>query len=353
MNITAIKAAVEGAVLKDDQVLGLEFRKRLNGGSFLLYYRTKSGQRRRPKIGDFPSLTIPQAREIAREWLGEVARGNDPSQVTQALRGSPTVSGAADAWLAARTDKKAYRHDHGRVENCIKPAWGKRKIRDITKADVLALKKSMADRPVAFNRAKAAINGIWKFAELDSPAKSVEAYRESKRRRYLSTAEVVRLNKALEQVWPQYPQQVALIRLLMLTGARISEIRTARREWYADKVLRLDAHKTADKMGGRTISFSDAADEVVRSVEPRNGWLVGFNSYPWSAWEAVRTLAKLKDFTIHDLRHSFASSAISAGFSLDEIGEVLGHTDAATTKRYSHLNEDRQRTIAEAVAKVR
>lgn len=350
MNLTAIRNAQPGTILKDDQVRGLELHKREDGGSWMLYYRTKSGQRRRPKIAGYPALTLQQAREIAREWLGEVARGNDPSKENQALRGAPTVSDVADAWLATRTSKKAFRHDKGRVNHIIKPALGKLKIRDVTRADVLDLKRAMADRPVSFNRAMAAINSIWKFAELEPPTKGVEAYRERARRRYLSEKEVKRLSEALDQTEAQYPHQVALIRVLMLTGARLSEIRDAKRSQYRDKVLDLRIHKTDDKMGGRVIAFSDAADAVVQAIKPRRGWLVGFNSYPNAAWELVRAKAKLTDFTLHDLRHSFASTAISEGFTLDEIGEVLGHTDAATTKRYSHLSEARQRKIAEAVA---
>lgn len=353
MNSTDLKNALDGDELKDDQVQGLEFRKRGRSGSFLLYYRTKSGQRRRPKIGDWPALTIPQAREIAKEWLGEVARGKDPSAQTKALRGSQTVGELCDLWLTTRTAKRSYRHDKGRVENTIRSEWGTKKAAEVTRAHVAALKARMKDTPIAFNRVIPVINGIWRLGELESPAKDVVRFKEAKRRRYLSDAEVGRLAKALDETEPQYPHQVALIRVLLLTGARISEITQARREWYVDRVLQLDRHKTDDKMGGRTIVFSDAADEVVKSVSPRNGWLVGFNSYPNAAWELVRTRAKLTNFRLHDLRHSYASTAISAGFSLDEIGEVLGHTDAATTKRYAHLNEDRQRKIAEAVAKRR
>lgn len=353
MNLTAIKAAQEGDILKDDQVRGLELHKRAAGGSWMLYYRTKTGQRRRPKIGDYPTLTLQQIREIAREWLGEVARGNDPSTQRKALRGSSTVKDAAEAWLAERSDKKALRHDQGRVNNVIVPAWGSRKLVDVHKADVQELRRSMADRPVSFNRAVAAINGIWKFAELESPAKGVKQYPEVARRRYLTEDEARRLAKALDEVEPIYPEAVAVLRLLALTGARVSEIVGAKRSQYADKVLSLPVHKTDDKMGARTIVFSDAADEVVQRTKPRKGWLVGFSSYPWETWKLVREKAGLKDFPLHALRHSFASDALDAGFTLEQIGEVLGHRDAATTRRYAHLNEERQRKIAEAVAKRR
>lgn len=143
------------------------------------------------------------------------------------------------------------------------------------------------------------------------------------------------------------------MRLLALTGARVSEITRAKRSQYRDRVLSLPIHKTDEKMGARTIVFSDAADEVVQRTKPRGGWLVGFSSYPWDAWKLVREKAELVDFPLHSLRHSFASDALGAGFTLEQIGEVLGHRDAATTRRYAHLNEERQRKIAEAVAKRR
>lgn len=350
MNLTEIRNAPAGAILKDDQVRGLELHKREADGSWMLYYRTKSGQRRRPKIADYPSLTLQQAREIAREWLGEVARGNDPSIDRKGLRASATVKEAAEAWLADRKGNKAVRHDEGRVRNIVIPAWGSRKLVDVHRADVMDLRRSMADRPVAFNRTLPVINGIWKLAELESPAKGVKMYPEVARRRYLTEDEALRLAKAFDEVEPIYPEAVAVLRLLALTGARVSEIVRARRDQYRDKVLSLPVHKTDEKMGARTIVFSDAADAVVQRTKPRRGWLVGFSSYPWDAWTMVREKAALEDFPLHSLRHSFASDALGAGFTLDQIGEVLGHRDAATTRRYAHLNEERQRKIAEAVA---
>ena len=52
---------------------------------------------------------------------------------------------------------------------------------------------------------------------------------------------------------------------------------------------------------------------------------------------------------IHDLRHTFASILASAGLSLPIIGELLGHTQAATTARYTHLFDDPLREATERV----
>jgi integrase len=43
---------------------------------------------------------------------------------------------------------------------------------------------------------------------------------------------------------------------------------------------------------------------------------------------------------LHDLRHTFASMALSSGASLPLIGKLLGHTQPATTARYAHLARD-------------
>jgi len=54
-------------------------------------------------------------------------------------------------------------------------------------------------------------------------------------------------------------------------------------------------------------------------------------------WQRVRARAGLKDARFHDLRHTFASIAVSNGKSLPMIGKLLGHSQVQTTARYAHL----------------
>jgi site-specific recombinase XerD len=58
----------------------------------------------------------------------------------------------------------------------------------------------------------------------------------------------------------------------------------------------------------------------------------------------------LKDVRIHDLRHTFASTAVAAGQGLPMIGKLLGHTQVQTTARYAHLAVDPVKDAAERVA---
>ena len=66
-------------------------------------------------------------------------------------------------------------------------------------------------------------------------------------------------------------------------------------------------------------------------------------------WRRIRAMAGLEDVRLHDLRHSFASVAVSGGASLPIIGALLGHTNSATTQRYAHLSNDPVKSASESV----
>ena len=60
----------------------------------------------------------------------------------------------------------------------------------------------------------------------------------------------------------------------------------------------------------------------------------------------------IKEARVHDLRHTYASVLASAGLSLPVIGALLGHSQAQTTQRYSHLFDDPLRAATERAAAV-
>jgi integrase len=71
-----------------------------------------------------------------------------------------------------------------------------------------------------------------------------------------------------------------------------------------------------------------------------------------AAWTAICKAAKINDLRVHDLRHSYASQLVSAGFSLPTVGALLGHTQPATTHRYAHLADDPLRQATERVGAI-
>lgn len=69
-------------------------------------------------------------------------------------------------------------------------------------------------------------------------------------------------------------------------------------------------------------------------------------------WQRVRARAGLKDVRIHDLRHTFASTAVAPGQGLHMIGKLLGHTQVQTTARYAHLAAEPVKTAANDVSAI-
>ena len=148
---------------------------------------------------------------------------------------------------------------------------------------------------------------------------------------------------------------IAIIKLLIFTGARKGEIEAL--QWcevdLEGRYLRLADSKTGQKI----IPLNLAALEILKGVPKVFGQdyvfpaLGGMNYYKGATkvWTIVRDMADLKDVRLHDLRHSFASLAVSDGASLPIIGALLGHADSATTQRYAHLHDDPLREASEAV----
>ena len=66
-------------------------------------------------------------------------------------------------------------------------------------------------------------------------------------------------------------------------------------------------------------------------------------------WAAVTKAAGLEGVRLHDLRHSFASIGAGASMGLPIIGKLLGHTQAATTARYAHLDADPMRRAVDTI----
>jgi hypothetical protein len=104
--------------------------------------------------------------------------------------------------------------------------------------------------------------------------------------------------------------------------------------------------QTAAKPRPSTLSLAesprDEGSPYVLLTEVADGHFFGIQK----TWQRVRRKAGLDNVRIHDLRHSFASIAVSGGDRLYLVGKVLGHRQFRTTERYAHLKDDPLRAVA-------
>jgi len=380
----------------DTDTIGFAVRVRATGGmSYIVQYKAGSGRgapARRVTLGGVGKMTPEQARAAARKVLGSVAHGRDPAADKANERRSLPLGVVIEAFLAEHAEAKRkastaawYR---GGLQRTVKPAFGGMNPGKVTRQDVARLHSSLRGTPVQANRVLAMIGALYGFAaragyvpEEYNPARGIEKFPERSRERFLTSDELARLGDVLRQgetIGMPYaidesspkakhapkeanrrvmldPFAVAAIRLLILTGARLREILHARWEHvdFERGVIFLPDSKT----GKKPIYLSAAALAVLSTLPHLEGnphIIPGDRAGQPRVdlkrpWTAVTKAARLEGLRIHDLRHSFASIGAGASLGLPIIGKLLGHTQAATTHRYAHLDADPMRRAAETI----
>lgn len=351
-----IKGALPGEILRDKTVQGLHLRCTSTKKAFYLYYRTKGGVERRPKLGDYGSITLDQARKAAREILTEVGSGKDPGKIAKEARDEKTLE---DLWTEWRTrkglKKKSADADEWLWTKKCQPL-AKKRLSEITYSMVADLHASVtkAGAPTSANRAVALLRTMLNFAikPLEwiekNPAEGVEFNEEEKRQRYATDAEAAAIELELLKHEKKHPGVVAFIRLLILTGARKGEIASAKWSDIHGSCIVLKKHKTDKKGKLRLIRLSAEAQAVLAKLPKTDGTITGIQN-PSKLWQQIRTDVGCPDLRIHDLRHSYAAAAISAGVDLKGIKELLGHDRLETTDRYAHLMEDAAAATAQKI----
>jgi len=360
LTLSRVQDLPAGAKVWDGQVKGFGAQGNRNGSVTFVLKTRIHGRQRWLTIGRLGSpWTVETARREALRLLGEVAAGNDPTDAERARRAAATpFAGLADDFLnehGTRLKPRTRESYRQIVEQHLKPAFSGRSAANIDRTDVVRLHARLSDRPRTANLAVAVLSKTMSWAEQhglrpenSNPCRGIEKYRENRRERFLSPEEFARLGQALsdaEQSGEVNPFVIGAIRLLILTGARLSEVLTLK--WsYVDhhrRMLVLPDSKT----GAKGIILNEAALDVLASL-PRienNPYVLPGHVHGkhlvniQKPWRAIRKSAGLDDVRLHDLRHSFASVGVAVGGSLPVIGRVLGHTQAQTTARYAHVGD--------------
>jgi integrase len=270
----------------------------------------------------------------------------------------------------------------------VAPHWGNKLVTSITKTDVSKLLAKVADgrarpakekpnnrarklqgakpTPVRANRVGEVLRKMFTLAidwgwRDDNPATGFHRRIETARERFLTQQEIASLAAALDAASDQ--RAAGIIRLCMLTGARLGEVRQARFEQFN---LELGVwSKPAATTKQRKVHRVPVSADVAAIVRQRQ--LIVPSGVPWlfpgdtpgkpvmeirRFWRQIQVSADLPDVRIHDLRHTFASLLVSGGASLEMIGKLLGHTQMQTTQRYAHLMDSPLRAGVDAVAHI-
>jgi integrase len=386
------KPATGNKITYDSDVKGFGCRVTSGGArSFIVNYRTRTGRERRFTIGQYPDWKTAAARQEAANIKKGVDRGDDPLAGIEADRAAKTVADLAKRFTEEhlpRTRPSTAKNYQLLLDKFILPALKHHKVAEVTFSDVddLHRKVTRGGAPYQANRSMAVLSKMFSLAikwgwRADNPAKGVERNPEEKRHRYLSPPELAKLTAALNNA--EDTQAANIIRLLLLTGARSGEVMAARwdqidlQEGVWTKPGATTKQKTLHRVplsaparqllvelyGAAEAEAKEKGKAMSAYVFPGRGSdhrvEIKFAWRELCAAAGIITTETVKDAKgkerllvkpsarIHDLRHTYASVLASAGLSLPIIGALLGHTQPATTARYSHLMDDPLRQATE------
>ncbi|MZR29645.1 tyrosine-type recombinase/integrase [Sneathiella litorea] len=220
--------------------------------------------------------------------------------------------------------------------------------------------------PTRFERVTSAfeglLGGIFSFAFdggliKENPVRGVKRFADRKGQRYLSQTELVSLGKALREAEQKGENlfAIAILKLLIFTGCRKGEIESLK---WSEVDFQSDYLWPEDsKTGAKAIPLNAGAMETLNGIAALDGSDFVFPAHrgdgyyqgTLKVWMRIREEAGLNDVRLHDLRHSFASVAVSGGASLPVIGTLLGHSSTTITQQYAHLHDNPLRLATEAV----
>ena len=207
-------------------------------------------------IGTWPSWSVTAARDEAKRLKRDIDRGEDPMDIRTTARQAPTVKELIDRYIDEHLPKLECtnaKDQSSMLNGLVLPDWRTRKVADITPTDVdhlltkIALGRPRPSKtapktkrrtplkppkptPIRANRAGEMLRKMFSLAvtwkmRTDNPATAFRKRPETARERFLSFDEIQRLADVLDDDHEQ--RSAGIIRLCMLTGARVGEVRTA------------------------------------------------------------------------------------------------------------------------------
>ena len=346
----------------DTRVAGLGVRVRPSGGASFVLLRKGEGRSSRVSLGPVASMSIDDARRRCHALMAEPESDKAAEAAHRAPLFHDFVSGPWRDAHFPRYKPSTRQSMSSALGTQLLPTFGETTLDRITRHQVLRWFDAYSETaPGGANHALGVLRRILNFAAACghisiNPANGIKANRRTPLTRFLSQDELRCLHRALDEHSREGPgaqQQVDIIRLLLLTGCRKSEILKLRWSEVDGDTLALADSKT----GPRTVPLSAQARRIIERQprgqsdfvfpSPRNLSRPRVRDLP--LWYSVRRKANIDDVRLHDLRHNLASHAVMNGVPVPVVSRLLGHSSVRMTLRYAHLADKDIEATAERI----
>lgn len=320
-------------------------------------YTDAGGRRTRRSTG---TENRKEAEAILAKWRVEAHQGRhwgeQPTRTFDEMM-LDYLKGPSSEKRSANRDKLSARH--------LYQAFTGREMHTMTPMDIRAYieqRREQGVTPATINRELSMLSAAINYArrewgwEIDNPVRGRKLKEPEGRVRWITREEAQRLIEAAEDA-RRAPHLADFIRLALHTGCRRGELLGL--EWsrvdFQMGLIHLEAAHTKSKRR-RSIPLNAIARQALLSrMEFRASYCP---ESPWvfchkngrriadvkNSFAGACRRAGIKDFRIHDMRHTCAAWLVSAGVPLTEVRELLGHASVTMTERYAHLAPENVRT---------
>ena len=355
--VEAAKPSSERRELPDGYVRGLYLVVQPVTGSksWAVRYRY-GGKTKKHTIGKYPIFGLKEARDAAIKVLRTVSEGRDPEQ-----RRPGSIEDAVAHFLDqhCKNYRPQWRREAERLLRVnVLAQWQGRKIAEITRADVKALLGDLNKTPILANRTHSIIHTLFDWT-VDNDLIAVSPVAGIKRPNKETPRDRVLTEDELPAVWLAADQEGfpygSIIKLLVLTGQRRGEV--AGMMWaeldFKAGSWTLPRERTKNKRQ-HTVPLSRQALEIIQTAPRISDKYVfcanGSQPLGGFSWRKIRLdqLAKIKTWSVHDIRRSVASGLAKLGTNLAVIEKVLNHTSGtfagvvSVYQRHEFAEEKRQ-----------
>ncbi|EJQ9335739.1 site-specific integrase [Salmonella enterica] len=316
------------------------------------------------RLGDYPALSITQARSAAQKLIADMRAEYQLRGANLFVSCNLLFSGLLDRYEHDVLDagvKRSADTDRSKIRNYLLPLLGHFKVQDIDEGVIGRYLNGLSDlKPATRNRHLALLKAIFGYGRrmklvTTLPTEFIRMLPETtSRRRAMRHDEFQRWFKACEQKHHRQPDNAAVMLLMFLglTGLRLGETRHLRLEdvEWSRKVITLRQTKNGRQ---RHVPVCDKAFVLLteaRQFLGDSGWVFAGKSTdnpvaePRRLQKTLCETAGIPPYTIHELRHSFATILVESGADIHMVKELLGHSTVKVTEIYVHSSPERYHT---------
>lgn len=315
-------------------------------------------------VGGYPEISIKDAREHAFKIIQELKTAVEAYGERFLTHSKITFNELVEQYVKCVLNtgvKRSANTDLSKIRKYLRPLLGDKKLAGMTEADILSYLHNLDLKPATRNRHLALIKAVFTWAIRmgyisRSPALYIKALPEvTSDRRAMDDSQLQRWMEVCE-CWrngkPDH-EALTLLMFLALTGLRLGETRHLRLEDvdWSRKVITL-RHTKNGKL--RRVPVCDKA--FVLLTEQRQhlgdeGWVFPGKgtdnpvAEPRRLQKRLCEAAGIPPFTIHEMRHTFATKLIESGADIHTIKDLLGHSTIKVTEIYVHSSPARYHEV--------